>query len=128
MVSGMTAAQKAARKAVESGYTGVCSIFCRRDERDEKTKITRKNAEVCMVESQPCKLSFETLNAAVQTETMAYAAQGTKLFLAPEIKVDAGSKIIVEQNGRKVEYAASGTAAVYASHQEIMLELRKGCI
>ena len=39
----LTAAQKAARKAIESTYSGVCTIIERRDVRDEKTKITRKN-------------------------------------------------------------------------------------
>lgn len=126
MVNGLTAAQKAARKAIESTYSGVCTILERRDIRDERTKITRKNEEVPVVENQPCKLSFEKLNAVVQTDTAAIQAQGTKLFIAPEIKVKPGSKIIVEQNGVTTEYFASGEAAVYLSHAEIMLELFKG--
>ena len=98
----------------------------RRDVRDEKTKITRKNEEVPIVENQPCKLSFEKLNAVVQTDTAAKQTQGTKLFIAPEIKVKPGSKIIVEQNGVTTEYSASGVPAVYLSHAEIMLELFEG--
>lgn len=121
----LTAAQKAARKAIESTYTGVCTIVERRDERDEKTKITRK-AEVVVIENQPCKLSFESLKAVVQTETAAAISQSTKLFLAPEIKVNGGSKITVEQNGVTTAYSASGVPAVYPSHQEIMLELFEG--
>lgn len=126
MVNGRADAQKAARKAVESAYQGVCAIVERRDMRDERTKITRKNEEVTIVENQPCKLSFEKLNAVVQTETAAVLTQGAKLFVAPEIVVKPGSKIIVEQNGVKTEYFASGQPAVYATHQEIMLELSKG--
>lgn len=128
MVNGLTAAQKAARKAIESTYSGVCTIIERRDVRDEKTKITRKNEEVPVVENQPCKLSFEKLNAVVQTDTAAKLTQGTKLFIAPEIKIKPGSKIIVEQNGTTTttEYSASGEPAVYFSHSEYMLELFKG--
>lgn len=122
----LTAAQKAARKAIESTYSGVCAIIERRDVRDEKTKITRKNKEVSVVENQPCKLSFEKLNAVVQTGTAAKQTQGTKLFIAPEIKVKPGSKIIVEQNGVTTEYSASGVPAIYLSHAEIMLELFEG--
>ena len=122
----LTAAQKAARKAIESTYSGVCTILERRDVRDEKTKITRKNEEVPIVENQPCKLSFEKLNAVVQTDTAAKLTQGTKLFIAPEIKIKPGSKIIVEQNGTTTEYSASGEPAVYFSHSEYMLELFKG--
>lgn len=126
MVNTFSTAQKAARKAIESTYSGVCTILERRDVRDERTKITRKNEEVIIIENQPCKLSFEKLNAVVQTETAAMQAQGTKLFIAPEIKVKPGSKIIVEQNGVTAEYEQSGKPAVYSYHQEIPLELFKG--
>lgn len=125
-MNGLTAAQKAARKAIESTYSGVCTVIERRDVRDERTKITRKNEEVPVVENQPCKLSFEKLNAVVQTDTAAKLTQGTKLFIAPEIKIKPGSKIIVEQNGTATEYSASGEPAVYFSHSEYMLELFKG--
>lgn len=125
-MNGLTAAQKAARKAIESTYSGVCTVIERRDVRDERTKITRKNEEVSVVENQPCKLSFEKLNAVVQTDTAAKLTQGTKLFIAPEIKIKPGSKIIVEQNGTTTEYSASGEPAVYFSHSEYMLELFKG--
>lgn len=121
-----TAAQKAARKAVESTYLGLCTILERRDVRDEETKITRKNEEVSIVENQPCKLSFEKLNAVVQTDTAAKQTQGAKLFIEPEIKVKPGSKIVVEQNSVTTEYSASGVPAVYLSHAEIMLELFEG--
>lgn len=125
-MNGLTAAQKAARKAIESTYSGICTVIERRDVRDERTKITRKNEEVPVVENQPCKLSFEKLNAVVQTDTAAKLTQGTKLFIAPEIKIKPGSKIIVEQNGTTTEYSASGEPAVYFSHSEYMLELFKG--
>ena len=122
MVNTLTAAQKAARKAIESTYAGRCSIYERRDLRDEKTKITRKKEEVLVVENQPCKLSFEKLNALLQTDTAASRTQGTKLFIAPEITVKPGSKIMVKQNGVTTAYSASGVPAVYLSHAEIMLE------
>lgn len=65
-------------------------------------------------------------DAVVQTDTAAKLTQGTKLFIAPEIKIKPGSKIIVEQNGTTTEYSASGEPAVYFSHSEYMLELFKG--
>lgn len=125
MVKAVAAARKAARKAIESTYEGVCTIVERRDMRDEVTKITRKS-EVTVIENQSCKLSFEKLNAVVQTDAAAAISQSTKLFISPEIVVNGGSKIIVEQDGRKAEYSASGEPAVYSSHQEITLELFKG--
>ncbi len=126
MVNSLTSAQKVARKAIESTYSGVCTVLERRDIRDETTKITRKNEEVPVVENQPCKLSFEKLNAAHQTDTAAKLTQGTKLFIAPEITIRPGSKIIVKQNGITTEYYASGEPAVYPSHSEYILELFRG--
>ncbi len=121
----LQAAKKAARKAIESTYSGQCTIKERRDIKDEKTKISRKS-EISVVEDQPCRLSFEKIAAAVQTETAAAISQGIKLFLAPEITVKPGSKIVVTQAGVTGEYQLSGAAAVYETHQEIMLELFKG--
>lgn len=125
MVKAVETARKAAKKAIESTYEGVCTVIERRDVRNETTKITHKT-EVTVIENQPCKLSFEKLNTVVQTESAAAISQSTKLFISPEIVISGGSKIIVEQDGKKAEYSASGEPAVYPTHQEIMLELFKG--
>lgn len=122
MVKATEAARKAARRAQESTYEGICTVYQYKSVKDPVTKLTREE-EIAIIENQPCKLSFEKLNAAVQTETAAAVAQGLKLFLAPELRIEAGSKIAVTQNGVTGEYIASGEPAVYPTHQEIMLEL-----
>ncbi len=121
----MVRAGEAARKAVESTYNGVCNITEYGSVRDGKSKITR-HEETVTAENLPCKLSFEKVAAAVQTDTGAAVAQGVKLFIAPEAEVKSGSKVVVTQNGVTDAYSASGQPAVYASHQEIMLELFRG--
>lgn len=125
MVKAMENARKAARRAQESTYEGLCTIIEYRSVRDEKTKLSEEK-EVTIIENQPCKLSFEKLNTAAQTETATVISQGIKLFLAPEIQVNSGSKIIVTQNGVTEEYACSGKPAIYQTHQEVMLELFRG--
>ena len=125
MVKAMEAARKAARRAQEATYEGLCTIYECRDVTDEKTKLSSEE-EVAVIEDQPCKLSFEKLNSVVQTETAAVQAQGVKLFLAPEIAVGSNSKIVVTQNGITNEYSASGIPAVYSTHQEITLESFRG--
>lgn len=125
MVKAMEAARKAARRAQEATYEGLCTIYEYRDVTDEKTKLSSEE-EVVVIEDQPCKLSFEKLNSVVQTETAAVQAQGVKLFLAPEIAVGSNSKIVVTQNGITNEYSASGIPAVYSTHQEITLESFRG--
>ena len=114
-----------ARKAVESTYTGFCTISEYKDVKDEITKITRKK-EVVVSENVPCRLSFESKKAAVPSETATAVSQGVRLFLAPEIIVRSGSKVTVTQNEVTSEYSASGVPAVYGTHQEIMLELFRG--
>lgn len=125
MVKGLEAARKAARRAQEATYEGLCTIFEYREITDEKTKLSSEK-EIVVAEEQPCKLSFEKLAAALQTETAASVGQGIKLFLAPEIVVRSNSKIVVTQNGVTEEYSASGKPAIYATHQEITLELFRG--
>lgn len=118
-------ARDAARKAIESTYTGTCDIIEYGSVRDKKSGITRQE-EITVLQSQPCKLSFEKIAAAVGSDTASAVTQGVKLFIAPETEVKNGSKIIVTQNGISNAYSASGQAAVYESHKEIMLELWKG--
>lgn len=125
MVKAMEAARKAARRAQEATYEGLCTIIEYRYVKDEKTRLSEEE-EVTVIEDQPCKLSFEKLDAVIQTETAATAAQGIKLFLAPEVEVNSGSKIVVTQNGVTGEYSASGKPAIYPTHQEIILEVFRG--
>lgn len=122
MVSVIQAAQEAARKAIEATYSGMMTVTEMQKVKDEKSKLTKKEP-VVVLEDKPCKLSFETLRAATQTDAAAAVTQVTKLFVSPDITIRAGSKITVTQDGVMTDYTASGIPAVYATHQEIMLEL-----
>ena len=124
MVDQMKAAQKAARNAIESMYFGVVTVTERQKVKDEKTKLT-KTEDVVVLENQPCRLSFEKLQAAAQSDAAAAVAQGVKLFVSPDVSIKAGSKLTVTQNGVTADYTRSGASAIYPTHQEIMLELFK---
>ena len=122
MVKEIQAAQKAARKAIEATYFGTLKVTEMQQVTDERSKLT-KDEEVVVLENQPCKLSFETLKAAVQTDSAATITQVTKLFVSPDISIRAGSKITVSQDNVNTDYTCSGVPAVYPTHQEIILEL-----
>lgn len=122
MVNAIQAAHKAARKAIEATYFGTLTVTERKKEKDERSKLT-KNVEVVVLENQPCKLSFETLKAAVQTDSAASVTQVTKLFVSPDVSIRAGSKITVTQDNVTADYTYSGVPAIYPTHQEIILEL-----
>lgn len=122
MVKAMDAAYKAARKAMEDTYSGVLTVTERRKVRNEQTKLTSVE-DVVVLLNQPCKLSFESVAPVQQSETAAAVSQTVKLFLAPDVMISPGSKLTITQNGVTGDYTRSGVAAVYPTHQEIMLEL-----
>lgn len=124
MVTAMQAAQKTARKAIESTYSGLVTVTEQRKVKDPVTKLTEES-DVIVLENQPCKLSFENIKAAVQSDSAASVAQVIKLFVSPDVSIKAGSKITVTQTGITTDYACSGVPAVYPTHQEIVLDLFK---
>lgn len=125
MVSAVMAAQGAARKAIEATYSGVLTVTEMGKVKDERTKLTKDEPAV-VLEGQPCRLSFETLKAAAQTDSAAAAMQVTKLFASPDVPIRAGSKLTVIQDNMTADYACSGIPAVYPTHQEIILERFRG--
>lgn len=117
-------AQRMHKKVLEQTYDGKCTITNMESVKDEETKITSKKP-VVVCENQPCKLSVQSSPAAGNEGTAAKVVQSIKLFLSPDLEIKAGSRIVVTQNGITAEYKRSGVPTVYASHQEIELEIAK---
>lgn len=118
-------AQRMHRKMIEGAYDGSCSVYERQPVFDPDTKVTG-SMEVEVFHDEPCHISFSSVPATAKGETAAAVQQAIKLFLAPEKEIRPGSKIVVSQQGRTGTYSRSGKAAVYSSHQEIVLELFEG--
>lgn len=123
-MNGLDKARLAHRSAVEMLYEGRCTVT-------EYQSYTKPNSatghhEVVILADQPCRISFGTMPAAEQTDTGAALQQTVRLFIAPEVIIKPGSRITVTQNGVTKDYCQSGEPAVYATHQEINLELWKG--
>lgn len=118
-------AQKLHREVIEQTYEGICSIYGMHAVKDPVTKVTRREESLVLADL-PCRLSFSGSPASSESGTVTSVAQTIKLFLAPENVILPGSRIEVTQQGRTESYAQSGKAAVYSSHQEIVLELWKG--
>ena len=117
-------ARQAHRAATELLYEGFCTIT----EYQSYTKPNKATGyhEVSVLADQPCRLSFGTVLAVEQTATGATLQQTVKLFIAPEIDIKPGSRITVTQNGVTKDYCRSGEPAIYATHQEITLEIWEG--
>lgn len=117
-------ARELAKKAMESLYDGVCTITEYQDAKDPATKRVTQGENITLSD-QPCHVSVKSIPAAKQTDAGASINQVVKLFIAPDLKIEPGSKITVVQQGRTSEYQSSGIPAVYATHQEIELESLK---
>ena len=112
------------RKALQSLWTGVCTVYVRvpSPTPDPATGRTVWAVEAVAV-AVPCRLSFETLSETQDESSAAKVTQSVKLFLDPAVPLPAGSKLTVTQNGVTGGYVQSGEAAVYSNHKEVPLEL-----
>ena len=117
----------AQRKALERLWKDRCTVYHRVKVTDPKTKLTDFE-EKPLLQDQPCKLSFETLNS-TDGDHVATVAQSVKLFISPDVEIPAGCKIIVTRFNdleRTFTYSRSGEPGIFTNHQEIMLEPFKG--
>lgn len=111
----------ALRRIHEKMYSGRCDVI-----EYQKVKKADKSTgfqEVTVLENQPCRLSFSMFKKADSDSTATGIQQMIKLFLSPDVRIKAGSKIIITQNGVMAAYKNSGVPAVHETHQEIVLEL-----
>lgn len=115
------------RKALERLWKDRCTVYHRVKVTDPKTKLTDFD-EKPLLQDQPCKLSFETLNS-TDGDHVATVAQSVKLFISPDVEIPAGCKIVVTRFNdleRTFTYSRSGEPGIFTNHQEIMLEPFKG--
>ncbi len=107
-------------KTIQKLWTSRCDIINYTSTTDDNG-ITA-TAKTVIAENVPCRISYNTDNAGVQTNTTDNISQQIKLFISCDIKVKPGSEIIVtSKNGTVKHYISSGTPAEYTAHQEIVL-------
>jgi hypothetical protein len=114
-----------ARAAIERLYLGVCTVWVHEKQLNDVTKRTDV-VDVELLTNQPCRLSFSGHTPTVEDGHVASLAQSVSLFISPNVIIPAGSKIVVTQNGTTTLYRRSGEPSIYATHQEVALELFKG--
>lgn len=109
-----------ARKHIEQLYFDKCSVIEYQHVIESHLSYVR---EVQVYSDIPCHLSHKTIVQASEGAVASNIVQVSKLHIAPDIQIKAGSKIIVTRNGVSKAYKNSGEPAIYRNHQEIMLEL-----
>lgn len=110
-----------AREAIEKLYNHTCSVVVK----EEYTKPNHSTGfkEVEIISDQPCRISFSSVSDTQETSSAAKVIQMVKLFIAPEIKIPPGSKLIINHDGIESLFSKSGEPATYPTHQEIMLDV-----
>lgn len=107
------------KNAVEGLYDSSCKII----EMKSRRGVINNMAQEVVAENVPCRVCFASSPYGERTATAAALKQGIRLFVPPETKVKAGSRVVVEKKGVETEYICAGQGAVYESHREISLRL-----
>lgn len=109
------------RKSLERLYKDTCTIYEQQKVKNPITQVTSFE-EVEVRKDIKCRLSFSSVTSANKGD-VATIQQVAKLFIAPEIEVKPGSKIVITHEGVTTAYKRSGVPAIHSNHQEVVLEL-----
>lgn len=112
--------------AIKRLWRGKCTVTVRNNDTTDENTGRVVEGEVDTYTDEPCRISFDTVNATRSENNAAVIVQSITLFIDREVAIPPGSKIAVTQNGATAEYEQSGKPAVYSTHQEIPLELFRG--
>lgn len=112
--------------AIKSLWRGKCTVTVRNNDTTDENTGRVVVGEVDTYTDEPCRISFDTVNATQPENNAANIVQSITLFIDRAVVIPEGSKITVTQNGATAVYEKSGKPAVYSTHQEIPLELFKG--
>ena len=112
--------------AIKSLWRGKCTVTVRNNDTTDENTGRVVVGEVDTYTDEPCRISFDTVNATQPENNAANIIQSITLFIDRAVVIPEGSKITVTQNGATAVYERSGKPAVYSTHQEIPLEIFKG--
>ena len=112
--------------AIKSLWRGKCTVTVRNNDTTDENTGRVAIGEVDTYTDEPCRISFDTVNATQPENNAANIVQSITLFIDRAVVIPEGSKITVTQNGVTAVYEKSGKPAVYSTHQEIPLEIFKG--
>lgn len=112
--------------AIKSLWRGKCTVTVRNNDTTDENTGRVVVGEVDTYTDEPCRISFDTVNATQPENNAANIVQSITLFIDRAVVIPEGSKITVTQNGATAVYEKSGKPGVYSTHQEIPLEIFKG--
>lgn len=104
-------------------YFGKCDVWELKDSIDDRGVTVQKR--VLKYSDLPCRLVFGSRRnysglKGTDNAHKTNAIADLRVFLDPDVRVEAGSVITVRQGGRVYALRCTAQAAVYKYHQEIM--------
>lgn len=108
------------RKAIEKLYDSTCDIIVLQEIVDENGVTDFK--DVKLYEKQPCRISQQSVTKTANNHVVSEVDKVINLYIAPELDIPAGSKILVTYNNRTTEYKSSSLPVLYDTYQKIQLE------
>lgn len=108
------------RQAVESRYTGKCTVTEMQGIKEPGTNIL-KQTPVIVLTNELCKMTHKSSDTTTVVNGVVVQSQSIKLLISPDLEIKPGSKVTITQDGRTADFKRSGPPAVYPSHQEISL-------
>lgn len=111
-----------ARPHIERMYRGTLTIHEWELVTDPVTHISSE-VETITVTDQPCLLSNTSTAPTTSADGIPSVTKITKIFVAPDIVIKEGSKLVVTQDGVTNTYERSGIPSVYPTHQEVSVNL-----
>lgn len=109
------------REFIEKMYIGHCDIIVKR--KDVNANFETIFEDEILAKDVPCKLSYNSVSSSEKSANATSISSNVVLFINPDIKIQAGSKIRVTQNKRVTLYSYSGEVAMFSTHQQLALEL-----
>lgn len=107
------------REFIEKMYQGKCTII---EYKKVKNGSITQNIKKIVAKDIPCNLGKSSNSPSVQTDSVSKIDYNTTLFINPEIRINAGSTLIISQYGVNRVYQQAGEPFVYPTHQEVSLK------
>lgn len=110
------------KQALKMLWRDKCKITAKNKKVVDPEDYTTNYTDVVIVEDEPCKLSFETLQVASSDNVKAKVEQKAKLFIDNEIEIPPGSVVEITRGSRVFVFSSTGLPGLFSNHQEIVLE------
>lgn len=108
------------RKAIERLYDSSCTVIVSQEYVSDNGVTEFK--DVILYSKQPCRISQQSVTKASNNHVVSEVDKIISLYIAPELDIPAGSKILITYNNLTREYKSAGLPSVYDTYQKIQLE------